>query len=128
MVMDEILQVLADDEHVKQLLVNDLVVIYSVSFWIVDVKQELRVLTRSYSWRSHRQLHRILDLILNAEHQLHSAARANSRFVGTNVFVHGTNVVLGAGGSGNRSGSLTSNLGAEGDHAENQDGDQGPHT
>src|ERR1017187_8663442 len=112
----EILQVLAHQKQMEQSLVNNLEMIHRLAgVWIGDPELQLHLFTGPEDSRMNLQLQRILDVFGNAEHQLHSAARAKTRLIGTNIFVHRANVVLRRHGGDGCSGlfGVHSGLGAQ---------------
>ena len=101
MIVHEILQVRAHDKQMEQPLVNNLETIHGFpGTRIGDPERELYLFAGPKNGRLNLQFQRILDIVGNAEHQLHPAARANAGLVGANIFIHGTDVIERRGGLG----------------------------
>ena len=100
MIVDEVLKILADHEQVEQLLVNDLELGNLLSgFRIDDSEDQLYTIARMERAGANGEVHRILDLVGNSQHQLHAAAGARAWFGCTDIGVHRADVIFGLSGN-----------------------------
>ena len=101
MIVEKILEILADDKHVEKLVVDQLKMIdHFAGMRIFDLERDLLLLPGVKHGGSELQIEGVFFFIGNSEHQLHVAARAEAGLVGAYVFVHGADVVLRHGRSG----------------------------
>ena len=92
MIVNKELQILAYHEHMEQLFVDNLEILNGTIFpRIVHGELELLGLIGLHRSRIQRQVHVELHRFRNAFAQLHAAASASARLIGTDIGVHGAN-------------------------------------